>query len=134
MKNTTRASLLLLLALAAPASAEMRFSGYLKNLYQYSHGTLDDRPYFLDTARARLTFDGNAGPATAHADFDNQLAAGSFFRTRDFKAYGYSPPKPWLSMEHTVSTGVTNGYGIGAYRAYVGLEGDRGVVRAGRQR
>ncbi|MDE2143665.1 MAG: hypothetical protein KGJ84_14750 [Elusimicrobia bacterium] len=136
MNNLSRAAVIaVLFGFFAPrASAEARFSGYMKNLYQYSHGTLDDRPYFLDTARARLTFDGNAGPATAHADFDNQLAAGSFFRTRDFKAYGYSPPKPWLSMEHTVSTGVTNGYGIGAYRAYVGLEGDRGVVRAGRQR
>ena len=149
MKNTTRASsrpaysgassralfvLFLLCAVTGSAHSEVKFSGYLKNLWQYSHGTLDDRPYFLNTSRARLTFDGKHDLFAAHADFDNQVAAGSFYRTRDFKVFGYQPPKPWLNMEHTVSTGTTNGYGIGAYRAYVGLEGERGVLRAGRQR
>jgi hypothetical protein len=133
VKISIRASLFLLL-LAAPAAAEMKFSGYLKDLYQYSHGTLDDRPYFLNTSRARLTFDGKSGVFAAHADFDNQVAAGSFFRTQDFHVFGYSPPKPWLSMEDTISTGTTNGYGLGAYRAWVGVEDERGVVRAGRQR
>lgn len=134
MKNTTRASLLLLLLAAAPAAAEMKLSGYLKDMWQYSHGLLDDRPYYLNTARARLTFDGKSDIYAAHFDFDNQLAAGSYFRTRDFKVFGYQPPKPWLSMEKTVSTGTLNGYGIGAYRAWVGFENERGVFRAGRQR
>jgi hypothetical protein len=105
-----------------------------KNFWQYSSSTIDGRPYNLDTARARLTVDGRVKAFTAHADFDNQLAAGSYFRTKDFKAFGYAPPKPWLDMEHTVSTGTTNGYGIGAYRAWIGLESDQGTVRAGRQR
>lgn len=138
MKSSIRSrfffSFLALLAASAPASAQARFSGYLKNLWQYSHGTLDDRPYFLNTDRARLTFDGRKDAFAAHFDFDDQVAAGSFYRTRDFKVFGYQPPKPWLSMEKTISTGTTNGYGIGAYRAWVGLDGEKGTFRAGRQR
>ena len=120
--------------LAAPASADFQVSGYLKDIWQYSAGTLDDRPYFLNTSRARLTLDASESVFKAHADFDNQVAAGSFFRTEDFKVFGYNPPQPWLTMQRTISTGTTNAYGIGAYRAWVGAEDERGVVRAGRQR
>lgn len=133
MKKSARASLLLLL-LAAPAAAQVKVGGYLKNIWQYSGAELGDRPYYLDTARARLTLDAQKDAFRSHFDLDNQLAYGSFFRTNDFKVFGFAPPKPWLTMEKTVSTGTLNGYGIGAYRAWVGLEDERGVVRAGRQR
>lgn len=125
---------LALLLLAAPAPAAVKAGGYLKDFWQYSHSALDGRDYNLNTFRARLTLDADRGLFKAHADLDNQVAAGSFFRTTEFRLFGYAPPKPWLDMEHTVSTGTTNGYGIGAYRAYVGVEGEKGVVRAGRQR
>jgi hypothetical protein len=128
------AAALLVLALAVPASASFRASGYLKTVYQYSHGTLDGRPYNLDTSRARLTLDDSQGLFRAHADYDQQLAAGSYFRTADFKAYGYAPPSPWLTMQGTISTGTLNGYGHGAYRAWLGFDGDAGTVRVGRQR
>lgn len=127
------ASLLLLLP-AAPASAGVKAGGYLKDFWQYSHSAFDGRAYNLNTARARLTLDADKSVFKAHVDFDQQIAAGSFFRTAEFRQFGYAPPKPWLDMEHTVSTGTTNGYGIGAYRAWVGLENERGVLRAGRQR
>lgn len=123
-----------LLLLAAPAPAAVKAGGYLKDFWQYSTSALDGRAYNLNTFRARLTLDGDKGPLKAHVDLDNQVAAGSFFRTTEFRLFGYAPPKPWLDMEHTVSTGTTNGYGIGAYRAWVGLEDERGVLRAGRQR
>ncbi len=125
---------LLALLLAAPASAGVKAGGYLKDFWQYSHSALDGRAYNLNTARARLTLDAERSVLKAHVDFDQQVAAGSFFRTTEFRQFGYAPPKPWLDMEHTVSTGTTNGYGIGAYRAWIGLEDERGVVRAGRQR
>ena len=131
--NRTLASLLLMLA-AAPASAGVKAGGYLKDFWQYSHSALDGRAYNLNTARARLTLDAERSALKAHVDFDQQVAAGSFFRTTEFRRFGYAPPKPWLDMEHTVSTGTTNGYGIGAYRAWIGAETERGVVRAGRQR
>ena len=123
-------------ALSAPASAraEVKFSGYLKDFWQYSRGLLDDRPYNLNTSRARFSVDASYAKARAHVDYDHQLAVGSFFRTRDFRVFGYSPPAPWLTMEQTISTGVTNGWGHGAYRAWVGAEDERGAVRAGRQR
>ncbi|MEQ1920482.1 MAG: hypothetical protein ABL955_14940, partial [Elusimicrobiota bacterium] len=131
--KSVRASLFLLL-LAAPASAAVKAGGYLKDFWQYSHSALDGRAYNLNTARARLTLDADRSVLKAHVDFDQQVAAGSFFRTMEFRQFGYAPPKPWLDMEHTVSTGTTNGYGIGAYRAWLGVEDERGVVRAGRQR
>lgn len=134
MKKSALASLLALAALAGPARAQLEFSGYLKDFWQYSHDPLDYRPYNLNTTRLRLTVDANASIFQGHADFDNQLAAGSFFRTEEFKVYGYNPVSPWLTMQRTISTGTLNGYGIGAYRAWVGVKGEEGVVRAGRQR
>ncbi|MBI4060659.1 MAG: hypothetical protein HY403_04445 [Elusimicrobia bacterium] len=128
-----RASCLILL-LAAPAAAGVKAGGYLKDFWQYSHSALDGRAYNLNTARARLTLDADKALLKFHADYDQQVAAGSFFRTREFQSFGYEPPKPWLDMEQTISTGTTNGWGHGAYRAWVGIEDERGVVRAGRQR
>ncbi|MEK7234662.1 MAG: hypothetical protein AAB268_12665 [Elusimicrobiota bacterium] len=131
--KSAQASLLSLL-LAAPATAGIKAGGYVKDFWQYSHSAFDARAYNLNIARARLTLDAEKYVLRAHVDFDQQVAAGSFFRTMEFRQFGYSPPKPWLDMEHTVSTGTTNGYGVGAYRAWVGVEGERGVLRAGRQR
>jgi hypothetical protein len=128
------ASLALLLALAAPAAAGVKASGYLKDFWQYSRSALDERPYNLNTFRARLTLDSSWKSLRSQVSLDNQVAAGSFFRTREFALFGYAPPKPWLDMEHTVSTGTTNGYGVGAYRAWVGWEDDRALARFGRQR
>ncbi len=106
----------------------------MKNIWQYTASEIDDRPYYLNTSRARLTVDAREDVFKAHFDLDNQVGSGSFFGTPDFKAFGYGPPQPWLTMQKTISTGTTNGYGIGAYRAWIGVEDERGVVRAGRQR
>jgi hypothetical protein len=125
---------LLTLLLAAPAAAQVKVGGYLKNIWQYSASQIDDRPYYLDTSRARLTLDAREDVFAAHADLDNQVGWGSYFRTKDFKLFGYAPPSPWLTMQKTISTGTTNGYGLGAYRAWIGVEDERGAVRAGRQR
>jgi hypothetical protein len=133
VKKSARASLLFLL-LAAPAAAQIQVGGYLKNIWQYSASQFGDQPYFLNTSRLRLTVDAQKDIFQAHADFDNQVAAGSYFHTTDFKVFGYQPPSPWLTMQRTISTGTTNGYGIGAYRAWVGVQGEPGVVRVGRQR
>lgn len=123
-----------LFLLTAPASAGVKAGGYLKDFWQYSHSALEGRAYNLNTFRARASLDADKDVFKAHADLDAQVAAGSFFHTADFRLFGYAPPKPWLDMEHTVSTGATNGFGIGAYRAWIGVEGERGVIRAGRQR
>lgn len=133
-KRSTTASLLFLLLAAPAAAAELKASGYLKDVWQSSRSAFDGRPYYLNISRARLTLDGSASVFRSHIDYDHQLAYGSFFRTAEFKAYGYAPPKPWLDMEQTISTGTLNGWGHGAYRAWVGVEDERGVLRAGRQR
>lgn len=123
-----------LLLLAAPARAEVKLSGYLKDFWQHSRSALDGRAYNLNTFRARASVDAQWKNLRSQVSLDNQVAAGSFFRTTEFRAFGYAPPKPWLDMEHTVSTGTTNGYGVGAYRAWLGWENEQNAVRAGRQR
>lgn len=133
-KRSTAASLFLLLLSAPAQAAQMKASGSLKDIWQYSTSAFDGRPYYLNISRARMTLDGSASIFKTHVDYDHQLAYGSFFRTAEFKVYGYSPPKPWLDMEQTISTGTLNGWGHGAYRAWVGVEDERGVLRAGRQR
>ena len=119
---------------AVPASAQVQLSGYMKNIWQYTASEIGDQPYYLNTSRLRLTVDARKDAFQAHADLDNQVGAGSFFGTEDFKVYGYSPPTPWLTMQKTISTGTANGYGIGAYRAWIGVQDESGVLRAGRQR
>jgi hypothetical protein len=133
MKAALLAAALALLA-SPRAVAQVEFSGYLKNFWEYSHDPLDGRPYNLDTTRLRLTADVDESIFQGHVDFDDQFAAGSYFRTESFDVFGYNPPSPWLPMQHTVSTGATNAYGIGAYRAWVGLKGDDAIARFGRQR
>lgn len=124
----------LALLLAAPAAAGVKAGGYLKSIWQYSHSALDGRAYNLSTSRGRLTLDGDRGPLRAHVSYDHQVAAGSYFRTTEFRLFGFAPPKPWLDMEGTISTGTTNGYGHGVYRGWVGLEDEGRLVRFGRQR
>lgn len=135
-KSALRASLglLLLAALAAPASAGVKAGGYLKSFFQYSHSLLDRRAYGLSTSRGRLSLDGELGVLRGHADYDHQVAAGSYFRTTEYRLFGYSPPRPWLEMQGTLSTGTTNGWGHGVYRGWVGLEDEGKLLRAGRQR
>jgi hypothetical protein len=133
VKTSARASLLLLL-LTAPAAAEISVSGYAKNIWQYAASEIGDQPYYLNTSRLRLTVDTSEGYFQSHMDLDNQVGAGSFFGTPDFRVFGYSPPTPWLTMQKTISTGTANGYGIGAYRAWVGVQSEAGIARAGRQR
>ncbi|MEK7388217.1 MAG: hypothetical protein AAB036_00815 [Elusimicrobiota bacterium] len=116
------------------ALAAVKAGGTLKNFWQYSHSALDGRAYNLNTARARLSLDADTSYLRAHIDYDHQVAAGSFFRTTEYRLFGLGPPAPWLEMQQTISTGTTNGWGHGAYRAWVGVEDERGAVRVGRQR
>ena len=120
--------------LTTSAKAAVKAGGYLKNFWQYSHSALDGRAYNLNTSRARLSLDADKALFRAHIDYDHQVAAGSFFRTTEYRLFGYAPPAPWLEMQQTISTGTTNGWGHGAYRAWVGVEDERGAVRVGRQR
>lgn len=124
----------LALLLAAPAAAGVKAGGYVKSIWQYSHSALDGRAYNLSTNRGRATLDGDWKALRAHVDYDHQVAAGSYFRTTEFRLFGYAPPKPWLDMEGTLSTGTTNGYGHGVYRGWVGVEDESRALRAGRQR
>lgn len=132
----------LAVTLAAPAwgaeggsaKGPVAVSGYLKDLWQRSRSVFDARPYFLNTSRARLTLDAGVSVFKAHADYDHEVLAGSFFRTTEHRAFGLGEPAAWLDMEQTISTGDTAVWRHRLYRGWAGLENDQGVLRLGRQR
>lgn len=124
--------------LAGPARGaerrELHLEGYLKNLWQYSASALEPRPYFLNTTRARLTSDASYSLLRLHLDYDHEVLAGSYFRTREYRAFGLAEPDSWLTMEQTISTGDTYLWRHRLYRGWLGVEGERGALRFGRQR
>ncbi len=113
-------------------------SGHLKNLWQYSASTLDRRPYFLNTSRARLELETSV-PAgdfqwKTRAEYDHESLSGSFFRTKEYRRLGLAEPTNWLTMDQTISTSATSIWRHRLYRGWTGLESERAVLRFGRQR
>ena len=129
-----RAGVLLLLALTAPARAAVTTSGYLKDVWQTSYSALEDRPYVLNTARARATLEATGFFFKAHVDYDHEVLGGNYFRTREYRLFGVSAPETWLTMDQTISTGDTVLWRHRLYRGWVGLETERTTLRFGRQR
>jgi hypothetical protein len=128
----------LLVLFASLASAEsakpIEAGGYLKDVWQYSASPFDNRPYYLNTTRARLTLDGKASVFRAHVDYDQEILTGSYFRTFEEKTFGFTEPGTYLDMDQTISTGTTNAWRQRLYRGWVGIESENGVARFGRQR
>jgi len=129
----------LFLLVAGPAAADdapkpVVASGYLKELWEYSHSAFNDQPYFLNIDRARLSLDVNESIFKAHIDYDQEVAAGSYFNTAEYQNFGLGTPPTWLTMQQTISTGTTNSWFHRLYRGWVGVADDQGTLRFGRQR
>lgn len=135
--SASRLAFVVLLS-AVPARAKslgpVSCSGYLKNVFELSRSQLDGRPWTLDTSRIRLTLDGGYQGFKGHVDYDHEDLAGSFFRTRDYAAFGLAEPPTWLDMEQAISTTATSIDRHRLYRAYAGYEDDELTARLGRQR
>lgn len=116
------------------AKGPLSASGYLKNLWQYSHSAFDQRPYFLNTTRARLTLEGTASAFKTHIDYDHEALAGSYFRSAEYRIFGLGEAPTWLDLDQTISTGDTVLWRHRLYRGWAGLETDQGILRFGRQR
>lgn len=95
---------------------------------------IDGRPYTLDTSRARLTLDYAPSVFRAHADYDQEVLAGSYFRTKDYRLFGLDEPPTWLDLDQTITDSATHLWRHRLYRGYAGLEGDSGALLLGRQR
>jgi hypothetical protein len=136
------AAVLWLCAAAGPLQAkefhsgpvQLDASGYLKELWQYSHSALDGRPFFLNLDRARLTLETKASIFKAHVDYDHEVYAGSFFRTTEYKTFGLAGPQTWLDMDQSISTSATSIWRHRLYRGWAGIETERFTLRLGRQR
>ena len=120
--------LILAAAAAAESAKPVTVGGYLKDVYQYSSSSLDNRPYFLNTSRLRLTLDANVPRWRAHVDYDQEVLAGSYFRTRDYAIFGV----PEADM--SISSSATHSWRHHLYRGWLGFETDSAAVRFGRQR
>ncbi len=117
-----------------PSSAGVTAGGYLKDLWRYSHSALEDRPYFLNIARARATVDAGAAVFKAHVDYDHEVLSGSWLRTRDHRLFGLGEPPAWLRLEQALSSGDTSRWRHRLHRGWAGLETDDAALRFGRQR
>lgn len=125
----------MLLAWLAAIGISLSPSGYLKELWQYSHSALDDRPYYLNTGRARLTLDGTAWTyLKGHVDYDHTLVAGSYFRTPEYRLLGLNEPDNFLMMYQTIRRTPTSVWRQSLYRGWLGMETEKTVLRFGRQR
>jgi len=109
-------------------------AGYLKELWQGSHSALDGRAYFLNIDRARLTVDAQASVFKAHLDYDQEVLAGSYFRTSEYRLFGLAEPGSWLDLEQTIADSATSLWRQRLYRGWAGLETGATALRFGRQR
>lgn len=114
--------------------AALAFSGYLKDVVVDTRSPIDGRPYYSSTARARLSVDATASIFRGHVDYDHEVIAGTYFRTKDYRAFGFQEPPTWLNMEQTISSGTTNLWRHRLYRGWVGVDLDGKIARFGRQR
>lgn len=93
------------------------FSGYLKELWRGSRAD-------LNTARARLIVEA----PHVHVEYDHEVLSG------DQRLVRFERPPAWLDLDLAGGSGPRWRWRHGLYRAWAGVEGDRGALRVGRQR
>ena len=136
---TTAILLLAANALPAAASDNLSFSGYLKTLYSYSRSPLNQAPYWADLTRARLGLEA-ALPLTegmrwtTHVDYDQELRAGTYLQSLDYRMFGLAEPPSYFKMDQVLGHGGSYFWRHRFYRAWTGIDSDNGTARFGRQR
>ena len=79
----------------AQEDAELRFSGYYKNLLVNSE-TWSGEPYALDVNRVRLELKGKLNSALRlDVQYDNEVWLGNYLRTAQFQQQKDLPPQYW---------------------------------------
>lgn len=122
----------------APASAQgdadLRVSGYYKNLLLRSEAWADER-YTLDLNRLRLELKGQLSAAVAFdLQYDNEVLLGSYLRTSQFQQQkDLPPPQYWSAQGNYVDRPALYG-AHRLYRALLKLELGDTDLRIGRQR
>jgi len=99
-----------------------------------SRTVLDDRPYTHNLTRGSLIVDARKSLFVAYVDFREEVRAGNFFHTKDYRAFGLGQSPFWLHLENRVAGGRDWQWNQGVYRGYAGLESDSAAFRFGRQR
>lgn len=147
MKRLAALTTLFVLGSVPARAAQVDASGYVKNLYQHTRSRLGARPYWLDLTRARLSLDAKAPLVAAeseweeppvslrfHVDYDHELRTGTFFKSRDYQAFGLTEPPSHFPMEAVISTGTDGHYRHRLYRGWVEATALGAHLRFGRQR
>ena len=107
------AGVLLLSAAAAPAapredaSDAVQFSGHYKNTLLSSTTVLGgNERYTLDANRLRLEWKGQLRPGLGvEVQYDNEVLAGDYLRTRQFELESQLPRRTWLDLESVYARG-----------------------------
>lgn len=145
-----RFSLFLLMLCAGAADARgagFEAAGYLKNLYHYTRARTTRAPYWSDLSRARVRLDAKLPLAPganewapprhslrAHVEYDHEISAGTFLKSRDYQLAGFGEPPTHFRMEQRVSSGTDGYWRHRLYRGWVELASFDAHLRFGRQR
>ncbi|MBI4056596.1 MAG: hypothetical protein HY399_03510 [Elusimicrobia bacterium] len=134
-----RKSLILLVLYAtllprAGQGSSLSFSGYFKNLYQYTRSPINSQLYWQNLDRLRLTFQGSYKLFRGYVDYDQEFFSGTYFNTPDFGLFGLGDPPVAWNMDQPISRGRLYLWRHRVYRGWGGLESDNWVLRVGRQR
>jgi hypothetical protein len=130
------AASIMLLSLAGAQAAELKFSGYYKNLLLDSETIAPPgERYTLDRNRLRLELKGTlAEGAALDLQYDNEVLLGSYLQTAQFAAQKSLEPPQYWDLERSYGEG-DNWYGRHRlYRASLTLSSGATDVRIGRQR
>ncbi len=111
------------------------FSGYLKNLGIRSESLLTGEAYFLDVSRVRAKGMFDFGDRI-HAEvwLDNELLAGNFLATPDFKLREFIQRPVFLDLDWTVADGDKYELRQSLFRAFATVYAGTAEVTIGRQR
>ena len=130
------ASSLVLLSLVGAQAAELKSSGYYKNLLLESE-TIAPRgePYTLDVNRLRLELKGALAEGVAlDLQYDNEVLLGSYLQTAQFAAQKNLQPEQYWDLDRVYGEG-DNWYGRHRlYRASLTFSSGATDLRIGRQR
>ncbi len=112
----------------------MEFGGYLKNIYEHFRTPVFGQSVWEDLSRVRLTALGSYGIWRADIEYDNELYAGSYLKTPEFKAAGIARPLEYFNWDGTIAQGSSTLWRDRVHRGWVGAETGDWTIRAGRQR
>ena len=116
------------------AKPSLNFSGYAKELYLHGRSFTDQKEYWQNLNRVRLTMDSSYSIFRGYVEYDQEIRTGTYFQTQDFKSFGFGEKEKSWELTQTISQDSRHFWRHRVYRGWGGIETEKWVVRMGRQR